>query len=179
MIDDEILGGLKSALERGEPLRRAMMTLYNAGYKKEEIEECARKLISPGDVSNPPIQPIQETKSRFEQSVIPKKPEVQIQKRNFRIPPIKQVALPAQQPVIQKKPAPQIQPTKSQIQTAKARPVYVPLQRISDYGGEITPREKAIITILIFLLIFLIISLGLIFLFKQEIINFFGNFFGQ
>jgi hypothetical protein len=165
MINEEILGGLKSALERGESLRRAMMTLYNAGYKKEEIEECAKRLVLPEEVSNPPIQPIQETKSRFEQSASLKKPAPQIPKITSQIQQIQRVA-------------PQIQPTKPQIQTAKARPVYIPLQRISDYGGEITPREKAIIFILVLLLIFLFVSLGLIFLFKQEIINFFGNFFG-
>ena len=42
MPNQEILGGLKHALNRGEPLEKAMLSFYNAGYKREEIEEAAR-----------------------------------------------------------------------------------------------------------------------------------------
>jgi hypothetical protein len=42
MVNEEIIGGLVSALSRGEPLQKAMMTFYNAGYKKEDIEEAAK-----------------------------------------------------------------------------------------------------------------------------------------
>jgi len=41
MVNEDILGGLKSALIRGETLKKAMMTLYNSGYKKNYIEEAA------------------------------------------------------------------------------------------------------------------------------------------
>ena len=44
MVRDDILGALKSGLIRGETLKKAMMTLYNAGYKKNEIEESATAL---------------------------------------------------------------------------------------------------------------------------------------
>jgi len=40
---EAILGGLESALARGQPLQKAMASFYNAGYKKEDIEEAARK----------------------------------------------------------------------------------------------------------------------------------------
>ena len=42
MPNQEILGGLKHALNRGESLEKAMISFYNAGYRKEEIEEAAR-----------------------------------------------------------------------------------------------------------------------------------------
>ena len=42
MVNDDILGGLKSALSRGYSLKDAMFSFYNAGYKKEEIEDAAR-----------------------------------------------------------------------------------------------------------------------------------------
>jgi hypothetical protein len=42
MANEEIIGGIISALSRGEPLEKAMMTFYNAGYKKEEIEGSAK-----------------------------------------------------------------------------------------------------------------------------------------
>jgi len=46
MANEEIIGGVMSALSRGESLENAMMTFYNAGYKKEEIEESAKVVYS-------------------------------------------------------------------------------------------------------------------------------------
>jgi uncharacterized surface anchored protein len=60
VVKDDILGGLKSALERGESLKRAMNTLFNSGYEKAEIEEAARALSS-----QPPIQPIVSTPEKI------------------------------------------------------------------------------------------------------------------
>lgn len=37
-----IVEGLKHAISRGATLQQAMMSFYNAGYTKEEIEESAR-----------------------------------------------------------------------------------------------------------------------------------------
>lgn len=50
MVVDEIIGGLKWALQKGEPIKKAMMTFYNAGYDKEEIERAASILLREGDV---------------------------------------------------------------------------------------------------------------------------------
>lgn len=62
---EDILGALQSALIRGETLKKAMMTLYNAGYKKEEIEESAaalQQMIQQKPVAQAkPIQPIQQS----------------------------------------------------------------------------------------------------------------------
>jgi hypothetical protein len=44
MTNEDIVGGLRSALARGESLRQAMMTFYNAGYAKADIEWAARSL---------------------------------------------------------------------------------------------------------------------------------------
>lgn len=44
MVREDIIGGLKSALTRGFSLKDAMISFYNAGYTKEDIEEAARKL---------------------------------------------------------------------------------------------------------------------------------------
>ena len=49
MVNDDIVGGLKSGLERGEPLQQVMMSFLNAGYNKSEIEEAARSLMSEGN----------------------------------------------------------------------------------------------------------------------------------
>ena len=45
-LNDEIIGGLISALSRGESLEKAMMTFYNAGYEKEEIEDSAKDVYN-------------------------------------------------------------------------------------------------------------------------------------
>ena len=60
-----ILGGLKGALARGESLRQAMMSFYNAGYKKEEIEEAARALQR--EEQTQPIQQKQPLKQKIPQ----------------------------------------------------------------------------------------------------------------
>jgi hypothetical protein len=159
MVNEEILGGLTSALERGESLKRAMITLYNSGYKKEEIEECARMLV--------------EFNKEAKASLL--QPELQTQMPSRPMRPVQGVQPQFPQPIGLRKPELQVQKT---LPLIRGGPVYVPpIQRISDYGGEITSREKAIILILIILLVFLVVILGLIFLFKQQIIDFFGNFF--
>ena len=43
-MNEEILGGLRFALNRGESLEKTMTSFYNAGYRREEIEEAARFL---------------------------------------------------------------------------------------------------------------------------------------
>ncbi|MCK5043885.1 hypothetical protein KAR52_02700 [Candidatus Pacearchaeota archaeon] len=47
MVNEDILGGLRLALSKGESLEQAMNSFYNANYKKEEIEEAARFVNSP------------------------------------------------------------------------------------------------------------------------------------
>ncbi len=64
MINEEILGGLKTALEKGESMKRAMMTFFNAGYNKVEIEEAARALSEihvETSLTIPTAQPLQLT----------------------------------------------------------------------------------------------------------------------
>ena len=41
MVNQEIFEGLKQAISRGEALRSAMMSFYNAGYPKEDIEDVS------------------------------------------------------------------------------------------------------------------------------------------
>ncbi len=54
MVREDIIEGLRAAMTRGQTLRQAMMSFYNAGYIKEEIEEAARALQQ--RMSNP-VQP--------------------------------------------------------------------------------------------------------------------------
>ena len=53
MVREELVEGLKYAISKGESLPRAMMSFYNAGYLKKDIEEAARFLQSPHLLQTP------------------------------------------------------------------------------------------------------------------------------
>jgi len=42
MVNEDILGGIEEAVENGSTLESAMMSFYNAGYLKEDIEWAAK-----------------------------------------------------------------------------------------------------------------------------------------
>ena len=44
MVREDIFAGLKSAVERGESLKQAMISFFNAGYSRGEIQEAAKAL---------------------------------------------------------------------------------------------------------------------------------------
>ena len=81
MVNREVLGGLVSALSRGESLQNAMFSLFNAGYKKEEIEEAARVLQfqSPTQIS--------QMEAEVKKSVVEPKKKPEIKKP---APPVEQ-----------------------------------------------------------------------------------------
>jgi hypothetical protein len=64
MTNEEILYGLKAALERGQTLNSAMLSFFNAGYERAEIEEAAMALaqvpenIIPTKKPEKPVLPI-------------------------------------------------------------------------------------------------------------------------
>ncbi|MBU2616752.1 MAG: hypothetical protein KKB79_02090 [Nanoarchaeota archaeon] len=47
MAKEDIVEGLRYALAKGETLDSAMMSFFNSGYTKEEIEDAARILQAP------------------------------------------------------------------------------------------------------------------------------------
>lgn len=161
-MNDEILGGLRNALERGDTLQKAMMTFYNAGYKKEEIEEAARFL------SQNPI-PVSPSPSSISPSPTPATKIGLLQKKEQKpiipvVPPQVPSASPMNKQIVSDYEAPAPQP--SQVQ-----------QNVSGYG-EKKSSDKVLITVLITILVLLFGILGAIFLFKNEIINFFSSMFG-
>ena len=42
--EQELIGGLKNALDRGETIMKAKQSFINAGYQKAEVEAAARKV---------------------------------------------------------------------------------------------------------------------------------------
>ncbi len=151
-MNEEILGGLKSALERGESLQRAMMTFFNAGYNKEEIEEAARALSNFKPVANvQPAVPVVVKPAIVAQKAMPAK----------SIQPIQAMQKPQKKSFFKKL----IQPSVSQ----------KPVQKVSNYGAK---KPNALIPILIALLIFLLGILAVIFLFKNQLMSIFGKIVG-
>jgi len=140
VLNEEILGGLKSAIERGNSLKRAMMTFFNAGYKKEEIEEAARFLNESG-ISQP---------SATIPSVSPTVKKPLTTDNQLEVPQMKE-------PI----------PNQQQVQ--------VVTQKVSNYEDD--PKDKSLIFILVGVLVFLLGVLISIFIFKNELINFFSSFF--
>ncbi len=160
MVSEDILGGLKSALNRGESLRQAMMSFYNAGYKKEDIEVAARALQE--QKSGQPVQqtqPIQQTQPV--QQIKPKPKEITPQP----VKTIQRVSSYGQKPV------------QKQIVRLQPKPVKT-IQRVSSYEKKPgKPKRKWDLFIMISILVVLLGILAGFFIFKQELIDFFNRIF--
>ena len=191
MVNEAIAGGLISALSRGESLQRAMMTFFNAGYSKEDIEGAAREIysrergihqqITSKGISNPKIInkvppkniiPKKSTGSPVKQGLLKrigaklgKKPVPQkissYGKENLKIPPKKTV------PVA----------NKIEKATRNSESSYSPeVQRVSHYAkGPPKPVNKVLVYLLVVLLLFLLGVLAAIFLFRDDLIGVFNN----
>jgi hypothetical protein len=145
MVNPDLVGGLKSALERGESLKQGMLSLFNSGYKREEIEDAARNLDSF------PTMGIAQPKNSTPINPLPQTPAVVEKKEDKKQKP---------EPV-KVQPYPQLQ-------------VAPQVQKVSYYPAA-PPNDKAIITVLTVILVFLLSTLATIFIFKNELINFFSN----
>ncbi|MEK6827598.1 MAG: hypothetical protein AABX99_03900 [Nanoarchaeota archaeon] len=185
MPNEEIVGGLMSAIERGESLKKAMMTFYNAGYKKEQIEEAAQFLNQ-----NPTASPIQILQS----SVLAEKPKQKMfgkifQQKNPETKPTLPLQVPTNKitspipqaviPDISKAPKQVSQPAQiisnyGETQISPVQPATI--QKVSNYGNE-DIKDRVAIIILVVVLVFLVGILASVFLFKQEITNFLSGLF--
>lgn len=108
MVREDILGGLELAMSRGETLEQAMYSFFNAGYKKEDIEEAARVLVQ----QNPQAQNQQPQQNiPSQQSQVNQPPEQDNQSQNIPQQSFQQDMQPEQTPPetsqqIQPKPLP-------------------------------------------------------------------------
>ncbi len=145
MVKEDILGGIRNAVARGGSLKDAMQSFYNAGYPKEEIEAAARE-FQREQMQGSSVQPSNQ----------------QINRQN-----------PSQQ-------NPQQQPTSSQ-PVSSSMPVQ-PVQRASPQPVQQTntgvvsqypqkSNKTGWIIFFIVLLVILIITGVLLFVFKDKIIS--------
>ncbi len=155
--NQEIVGGLKAAIARGSNLKDAMMSFYQAGYDKTEIEEAAKVYV---ELQKSPEELIKkEEKSKKEEK---EKPKEKISTATSSSEKVKK---------------PDKEKEKSKIIKSQKPKV---VQRVSNY--DLTkkpkpPKSKALTFVLIFMLLFLIGALAAVFLFKAELVEFFNSFF--
>jgi len=198
MVNQEIFGGLISALSRGETLQKAMISLYNAGYSKKEIQESATLLKS-----QTPEQIMQKSVQDKKQKFLKKTQKKKIEEKQKTIKLTENLS-PEKKPrhfqsgihsqrvsKYGQKPAPEfktvidqtirnLRDLKSPIQVVKPDADFKPpiiIQRVSDYNSQKPKKASKIIVVILFaLLIILLGSLIALFIFRNQLIEIFNNF---
>jgi putative cell wall-binding protein len=166
LTNQEILGGIQAAVAKGESLKDAMMTFYQAGYEKEEIEDAARSYMNQMSASQIPTTANARTITTNNMSVAK---------------PVVQQKATSQQPIVQQK-----IPIQAGVQKMNTIPIpnvtsptRITKQNISAYE---TTKKKAPEgnTLTIFLVIILLLLIGIlatVFLLKDELQKFLGGLF--
>ena len=152
--NEEILGGIKSAVERGADLKSAMMTFYRSGYSKKEIEDAAARYLQ---------------KKKQGEYVQEKVLEKELPKNKTK--PVSGEIKPGEVKSGETK------KEKTQTKPLVQKPVNIK-QKVSNYGEKKkAPFEKSTILLIVILIILLGI-LGVVFLFQGEIVDFINKLFG-
>jgi hypothetical protein len=182
MVNEEIVGGIKNALERGNSLRDAMMSFFNAGYDRKEIEDAAATLLNYQPVKTEtavPVPIVKNIETKKEIPVSKASQKVSSYGENTILTPMitSQYNLNSQQ---------QIQQTTSNfipkelpkainvIPITNSTKIEMPAQEKVSSSG-MTSQGKVIVAILVGLLIFLVGLLVTIFLFRQQLIDFISS----
>jgi len=197
-INEEIFGGLISALSRGESLQKAMISLWNAGYSKKEIEDAAGllKSKSPSEIIQKTAEESVEKKETKNKGPVKKSKKGLSQKKGAPAKAEKKSeekqktkqhvsAYGEQSPEEFKKildsAIKNLTDLKGPIKIVKpdspSKPPII-IQQVSDYSD--TPRKtrkgsKPAVIILFVLLAVLLGSLVALFIFKDRLIEIFNN----
>jgi hypothetical protein len=153
MVNQDIFGALKWAIARGQSLQEAMISLLNAGYNRQEIEEAA-KILQSGQA------PQQQPSQQLSPQQLIQQPQQTSQKIISQNVP-QQTSL-QQQPIQQ--PQQNSQKIVSQVPQQKT------IQKVSDYSErKKSNKNKFFVISLIVILIFLLGLLIVTILFKNQI----------
>ncbi len=197
LTNQEILGGLKTAVVKGQTLKQAMMSFYQAGYKKEEIEDAARAYLYL-QRGNSEAEILAKNRGKREggfKSLLggEKKTEEEIKKEEEEVKEKKEGKGEKEKEEEEKDKSKQEKPGEKII--SKVSKTQVPMsrgekqkkgqeevvQKISGYEGKKEPSKfkgKAVTSVLIIALVVLVGILALVFLFKAELIDFINGLFG-
>lgn len=188
MPREDIVRGLEGAMSKGETLERAMYSFYNAGYRREDVEEAARALSihlsqqeslipsSPVSVVVKP-KPIKSAEIQVQIPPIVKPSEISKPKKESVKPEPKKTdfvfgAVETPKPTLQ--PLKEVQKMKPKIIEKKPEVI----QEVSAYEQKQKLNPRTILIILLsIVLVILLISLTGIFVFREALLNLFNNMF--
>lgn len=182
-VNQEILEGLRTALSRGYPLESAMMSFFNAGYKKEEIEEAARALYThpsqplshPGKATPEQLKkPISYKTQQIETHTFGPSEEEQEEAEKEEAKEEEEKVEVTTKPL---KPSAFEKPEEKE-EEKKEIPVDKAKAEVSKYEEKTKPKGKLITIILIILLFLMVSGLISIFVFKDQLADFFANLLG-
>ena len=155
VVVNDLLEGLKIAISRGNSMQEAMQSFYNAGYKKEDVEQAARYFQG----MNPQVGIQQQTQST------PQNTNIQPAPQN---PP--QQSAPSQpRQVVSNYSSDNPQ----QIQAPKQS-----IQTVSNYSQKSENPQNTLIIILVILLVILGTAIAGIFFFKDAIVQYLNGVVG-
>ena len=177
MSKEDIKGGLRIALSHGSTLQEAMISFFNSGYLKKDIEDAASELDQLEKSQNHQIPqtnsiPVQKsTTQRSEvQELQPPSPKSESSKSSGWT---EQKFDDSKQGYSQEEEKPKEENFKEEYQPLQKQQT---VQKVSKYGGKPSPVGAAIVFILVFFLLFLVGILISVFLFKDELAAFFNSF---
>ena len=171
MVNEEILAALKMAVSKGDSLNKAMMSLYNAGYPKSDIEEAARQIQAPQVSENFAINArsskLYSPTSHLEAEEVVSEDNPSSKPKfssgpNSEIKPDQQTQTPTPSEIMKKFPSIQ-------------KPLET-IQKVSNYDGKQQKQvSKGLIFVLVFFLLFLIGILVGVFLFRDQLTALFNG----
>ena len=188
--NDDILGGIRSAISRGETLKQAMIAMFNAGYTKDEIEDAARKYLmgkteeSIYSSTGPKKSKKEEMeKGEEEQGLTPGSlgglSPTNISRSPGEKPGVEKTDLRSEEKVSKKEEKTEEEAKKKIGPLPTTQKVE---QKVSAYEQKEKPKKKrkveTITIILIILLLLLVGVLVTVFMFKAELVEFFNKLFG-
>ncbi|MEK6917896.1 MAG: hypothetical protein AABW51_03010 [Nanoarchaeota archaeon] len=164
MGKEDIIGGIKIALSKGQKLEDIMQSFYNAGYKKEDIERAVSELFSETAQSQQPQllqfsqkinQPLtqQKTITPLQQSAVITNQQKIVQPSLFQTPlysrpintiPSSQTQLQPPKQLIQQQISPS--PQNGQERDTQSPPTSEEIQRRYQYLAPSTPTSKQVVS---------------------------------
>ncbi|MEK6945794.1 MAG: hypothetical protein AABW63_03300 [Nanoarchaeota archaeon] len=178
MAKEDIIGGIRIALSKGQKLEDVMQSFYNASYKKEDIEQAVSELFSETSQSQQQTQlplPLQKINFPPSQPTIPPTPQKIIsqtlpQQQTYQKPINTSPTLQTQkEPDRDTRSLPTLEEIQKRYQPLTPA-VSMPKQIVSDYSKK--NKTDPVTVILIVVLALLLGVLFAIFIFRKQIVEF-------
>jgi len=168
MVNQDILEGLRNALSRGYSLKIAMTSFYNAGYKKQEIEEAARVLHEhPSHPMSHPEKPISKEVEKTVKKPLSLEHHPQYSKKQVLQTKAKKIS---KTPSIFKKKS-ETPETKKLIEKKPDK------QLISKYEQKQKPKSKFGLILIIIALLIILLGVITVILFREEVLDLIKSLF--